>query len=257
MSRPNVLVIAGHDPSGGAGIQADIEAIGACGAHPATVVTALTCQDTVNVHAVMPTDEAFFDDCLTRLLDDMTFAAIKTGVLADVTQVRRVAAVAEALPEIPLVVDPVLVAAGGGRLAADSVAAAMVDDLLPRATISTPNVREAQTLCDGETDIAACGARLTRHGGHVLITGGDETEDTHVHNQLYGRNGRLRAYDWPRLPGTFHGSGCTLAATLAGLLAGGRSLEDAVIEAQHRTWNMLSSAFAAGQGQAIPSRYAR
>ncbi|WP_423823208.1 hydroxymethylpyrimidine/phosphomethylpyrimidine kinase [Salinisphaera sp. SPP-AMP-43] len=255
MRPPNVLILSGHDPSGGAGLQADIEAVAANGGHAASVVTALTRQDTRNVYAVSPVDDTFFAECIDTVIADMPIAAIKTGVLASPTQVETVARLAAAHPELPLVVDPVLTAAGGGELAADPVGRAAREYLFPRATLITPNAGEARRLCDGETDIDRCGAALARHGCHVLITGGDE-EVQDVINHLYAPEGGSRTDRWPRLAGRFHGSGCTLAASIATRLARGDALEQAVARGQDFTWQALETSFLAGQGQAIPNRWA-
>jgi len=252
-ARPNILVLAGHDPSGGAGIQADIESAAANGAHAASVITLLTCQDTANVHGTMPVASAFFRDCLDRVRADMHFAAIKTGVIANTAQVAIIAELARSLPDVPLVVDPVLRAAGGGQLADDAVGLAMHDQLFEHASVITPNAAEARLLCDGEPDIHACGERLSRKARAVLITGGDEAGDDVV-NHLYIEGALIDSARWPRLPGTFHGSGCTLASAVAARLATGQSLQDALAAAQAYTWQTLKHAFAAGRGQKIPAR---
>lgn len=254
MRPPNVLILSGHDPSGGAGLQADIEAVAANGGHAASVITALTRQDTRNVYAVSPVDDRFFAECIDTVTADMPLAAIKTGVLASRAQVETVARLAAARPELPLVIDPVLTAAGGGELAADPVGQAAREFLFRRATLITPNAGEARRLCDGEADIDRCGAALARHGCHVLITGGDENYQD-VINHLYGPDGSSRTARWPRLEGRFHGSGCTLAASIATRLALGDALDQAVARGQEFTWHALKASFPAGQGQAIPNRW--
>ncbi|MES1929692.1 bifunctional hydroxy-methylpyrimidine kinase/ hydroxy-phosphomethylpyrimidine kinase [Salinisphaera dokdonensis CL-ES53] len=253
MKRPNILVIAGHDPSGGAGIQADIEAAAANGAHAATVITLLTCQDTTNVHGVEAVDTAFFARCLDTALADMRFDAIKIGVVANVEQVERIVAVARQLPHVPLVVDPVLRAAGGGTLADDSVGQALRDTLFAHADVVTPNAGEARLLCDGDNDIDRCGARLATHDTCALITGGDEG-DGEVINREYVADRSPVAHAWPRLPGVFHGSGCTLASAIAAQLAHGHDRPTAIRRAQAYVWRTLDAAFAAGHGQRIPAR---
>lgn len=253
MTRPNLLVLAGHDPSGGAGLQADIESAAANGAHAACVVTLLTRQDTTNVYDVSAVDTGFFSACLDTLLADLAFAAIKTGVIASVAQVARIAQLARERPELPLVVDPVLRAAGGGTLADDAVGQATQEELFARACVITPNAAEARLLCAGETDVDRCGARLAEHGCHVLITGGDESGDRVV-NRLYRPDRTSRSFEWTRLPGTFHGSGCTLASAIAARLACGVPLESALAQAQAYTALALTHAFRAGRGQAIPGR---
>lgn len=253
MTRPNILVIAGHDPSGGAGIHADIESAAANGAHAATVLTLLTCQDTTNVHGVSAVDLDFFRRCLDTAVADMDFAAIKIGVVANAAQVERIAALARAHPRVPLVLDPVLTAAGGGALADDSVGLALREQLLPLATVITPNAGEARLLCDGETDLTRCGEQLSARAAHVLITGGDEGKDD-VRNQWFVDGRAARTDTWPRLPGVFHGSGCTLASAIAARLAAGASVDAALAAAQDYTWRTLERGFAAGHGQRIPDR---
>jgi len=254
MERPNILVIAGHDPSGGAGIQADIESAAANGVHAANVITLLTCQDTANVYGVSPVAATFFQQCLDTAQADMTFAAIKTGVIADPDQVERIAQLARAAPAVPLVVDPVLRAAGGGNLADDAVGMAVREQLFPLADMITPNAGEARLLCQGETDIDRCGAQLSAYGCDVLITGGDD-DTAEVVNRLYRAGDCVRSDRWPRLSGTFHGSGCTLASAIAAQLARGHDPETALYAAQAYTHRTLEQAFTAGRGQAIPARW--
>lgn len=250
---PNVLCLSGHDPSGGAGLQADIEAVFAQGAHAAGVITALTRQDTRNAYAVLPTADDEFRAQIDTLLDDMPFAAIKVGLVATVEQVHSIAAVAAALPQVPLVVDPVLRAGGGATLAGDPVARALYDSLFPHATVLTPNADEARLLCTDCADLDACGARLATLAQWVLITGGDEPGDA-VHNVAYASNGQRRDFHWPRLPHHYHGSGCTLSSTIAARLALGDDPEQAVARAQDYTWRSLENGFRAGSGQHIPNR---
>lgn len=253
MIYPNVLVIAGHDPSGGAGLQADIEAVAAQRAHAATVPTLLTCQDTHDVYGVSPVDTDFMRDCIERLLADMRFDAIKIGVVASPEQVRAIRETAERLAPVPLVVDPVLKAAGGGQLADDPVAEALVAELFEHATIVTPNATEARRLCDGEADLDTCGARLAARAQHALITGGDEP-DNEVINTLYSAGETPCVWRWPRLGGPYHGSGCTLGSTLAARLARGDNIRSAVTTAQRQTWQALDAGTAVGSGQPVPRR---
>src|SRR5699024_10809463 len=188
-----------------------------------------------------------------RLLDDMAFAAIKIGVVANAEQVHIIADTVRRLAPIPLVVDPVLKAAGGGRLAADPVATALVDVLFAQATVITPNAAEARHLCAGESDLSVCGRRLAARAQHVLITGGDEPDDT-VINTLYRDNESTRSWRWPRLPHQYHGSGCTMASTLAARLAHGDQPTTAIERAQRLTWDMLEAGVPVGSGQYVPRR---
>lgn len=251
--KPNVLVIAGHDPSGGAGIHADIETIHSLGGLAATLITGLTVQNSQNVQEF----ELVSIDLLQRqadaLLADMSFAAVKIGMTGSPAMVQFIASLLARLPDdIPVVLDPVLAAEAGGSLGETDLPAVLLAKLLPRATLATPNLPEAEQLsgCQG---VATAGRALRQHGvPAVLITGThDDTEA--VHNHLFSDSGEQR-WAWPRLPGSFHGSGCTLAAACAVLLAEGLPLEQALTTAQDYVHRSLKNAWQAGQGQLIPDR---
>ncbi|RJG12098.1 hydroxymethylpyrimidine/phosphomethylpyrimidine kinase [Pseudomonas cavernicola] len=253
-SRPVVLCLSGHDPSGGAGLQADIEALLAQGCHAAPVVTALTVQDTVNVRDFRVLDRAWVIAQANAVIADMPVAAVKLGMLGSIEMVETVLEIMQALPGVPLVCDPVLRAGGGGALGKDEVGYAMRERLLPLATIATPNLPEAQILAelpDGTAD--QCAEKLLPYCQHLLITGGHGDEQE-VHNRLYSRDGSRQTFTCQRLPGSYHGSGCTLASTLAGRLAQGENLASAVQSALAYTWRTLRDAEQLGHGQFVPRR---
>lgn len=252
----NVLVLSGHDPGGGAGYQADIEAIGALGAHGAGMLTALTRQDTRNAYGVSPTSADEFSAAVDTLLADMSFSAAKIGLAGSPEQTTIMAERLRARPALPVVLDPVLRAGGGATLAADPVAEALRDNLFAHTTLLTPNAAEARMLCAGETDLETCGTQLSCRADWVLVTGGDEPGETTT-NRLF-RDGRLvQRFDWPRLAGPFHGAGCTLSAATAARLARGDDVPDAVATAQRYTHDCLAAAFSPGQGQRVPDRFHR
>jgi hydroxymethylpyrimidine/phosphomethylpyrimidine kinase len=246
---PIVLTFAASDPTGGAGLQADLLTLAALGCHPLSVVTGLTVQDTRGVEHL----EAVASDLVTRqasvLLAETKVAAFKVGVLASARNVGAVAAIAAAHEAIPLVLDPVLASGRGDPLAGDDVSPALLETLLPRATVVTPNTLEAERL-GGVQRLLDRGAR------YVLLTGThDETPE--VINRLYERRGLVREDRWKRLPGSYHGSGCTLASAVAAFLAKGRPVAEAVREAQQFTWNALAAGFRSGAGQMLPNRFFR
>ncbi|MDN5938623.1 MAG: hydroxymethylpyrimidine/phosphomethylpyrimidine kinase, partial [Salinisphaera sp.] len=245
---PNVLVFSGHDPSGGAGLQADVEAIGACGAHPAVVVTALTRQDSRNAHEVWPVAPDRFCATLDSLAADLAFAAIKVGLVGSCAQVKAIAAFADTHPDIPLVLDPVLRAGGGATLANEPVAQALTQTLFPRTTLLTPNAAEARSLCSGENDLTTCGQALSRQARHVLVTGGDEPGDWVV-NRLFANGALAQEFRFPKLAGPFHGAGCTLAAAICARLANGESVATAANAAQSYVHKCLAAGFAPGRGR--------
>jgi hydroxymethylpyrimidine/phosphomethylpyrimidine kinase len=255
-SPPTVLVVAGNDPSGGAGIAADLQSITAAGAHPAPVITALTVQDTVNAHAVEPVDAAFVAAQMEAVLGDLRVSAVKIGLLATAAIAAAVADVLARHPSVPVVLDPVLVAAGGARLAEDALIGTILERLCPRTTLLTPNAHEIRRLAPGLGDNAARAAVLRRAGcAFVLAKGGDEADEGggEVINTLYGPP-EPRTFHWPRLAGSFHGSGCTLASACAARLAHGDSVEEAVARAQAMTHAWLERAFQPGRGQLVPLR---
>ena len=253
--KPAVLVIAGHDPTGGAGIQADIEALASQGCRAATVVTALTVQDTRGVQRFQPVDPEFATAQAQAILVDMPIAAIKIGMLGTASMVHAVQALLKQHPDLPIVLDPVLHGGGGGALSDSTVSTAIRSQLLPLTTLATPNSPEARRLAPEGTTPEECATRLLRTGCRsVLVTGTPETGDDVVHT-LYETNGDTTRFRCPRLPGEYHGSGCTLSAAIAGRIALGEPLTKAVDRAQRYTWNTLQHAVRAGRGQLLPHRF--
>lgn len=252
--RPIVLSFSGHDPSGGAGIQADIETLASHQCHAASVITALTEQDTRNVRRLIPqTPENIISQAQT-LLGDMTVSAFKIGLLGYAETALAVHAILKQYPDVPVVLDPVLAAGGGADLCGDRLMSTLVDMLLPCTTVLTPNSEEARKLTNLD-DLEDCGLSLLDSGcEYVLITGGHEPTAT-VQNQLFHDGCRWETYTWDRLPGSYHGSGCTLATSVAALLAHGLSPVQAVLEAQEYAWNSLNAAYKTGQGQLNPNRF--
>jgi len=255
---PIVLAFAASDPSGGAGIQADILTLASMGCHPLSVLTAITVQDTMGVEGVQPLDAEWVADQARCLLEDMPVDAFKIGVLGSVENIAAIAEILADYPDVPLVLDPVLASGRGDELASDEMLHALRELLLPRTTILTPNSTEARRLADGEDDeepsLALCAQRLIETGcGYVLITGTHEPT-AQVVNTLYGKGGVVRSDSWERLPGSYHGSGCTLSSAIAAMLANGLELPEAVREAQDYTWHALANAYRPGMGQFLPDR---
>lgn len=253
---PSVLVLSGNDPSGGAGIAADIQAITAMAAHPAPVITTLTVQDTVNATEVASVDAALVVRQAQAVLADLDVAAIKIGLLGSVEVATAVAGLLDEHADLPVVLDPVLVAAGGARLAEAELADVLLDRLLPLTTVLTPNTPELHALVDRGSDEERAAELVGRGAQWVLVKGAD-ADTPEVHNVLHGRGGEVEILTWSRLPGTYHGSGCTLAAAIAALLARGEDVIDAVGAAQRYTWEALRRGFRPGKGQRIPNRFLR
>jgi hydroxymethylpyrimidine/phosphomethylpyrimidine kinase len=252
-SRPLVLCLSGLDPSGGAGLQADIETVTALGGHALGLVTALTAQDTRNVALVVPTDAALLRRQLQLLLADCRPQAIKLGLLGGPQQLP---AILEAIGRcgVPVVCDPVLRAGGGAELQGEEAIQALRERLFPLVTVLTPNAAEARRLCPDSAALDACGASLLAAGcGHVLITGGDEP-GAEVVNNWYAPERPPQRMRWPRLQQTFHGAGCTLAAAIATLLARGLPVAAALQQGQEWTQQALQRAIRVGHGRPIPGR---
>ena len=256
---PIVLAFAATDPSGGAGLQADVLTLASMGCHPLTVVTAVTIQDTMGIEEIMALDAEWVADQARCVLEDMPVTAIKIGVIGSIENITAIAEVVSDYPEVPLVLDPVLASGRGDELATDEMISALRELLIPQTTIITPNSIEARRLVqeDGEDDLdlAECASRLLALGcEYVLITGTHENT-TQVVNTLYSQEGVVRTDSWERLPGSYHGSGCTLASAIAATIANGLNISDAVKDAQEYTWQTLKAAFRTGMGQHITDRW--
>lgn len=244
MSLPTVLVFAGLDPGGGAGLAADVLAIAAQGAHALPVATALTVQDNNRVHAVQPVDAALVLRQAEALIDTCTIGAVKIGIPGNRENARAIAGLLQRLravdPDVPIVLDPVLASGHGDVLGAGDPVESLAE-LLALATIALPNEPEAVQL--GSVPCP-----------HLLITGG-HGDGRFVVNRWYRGNELLRRWRWPRLPGAYHGSGCTLAAALAGRLALGEGMLAALGAAQAYCHAALAQSFAIAPGQRIPRRF--
>ncbi len=244
---PRILVIAGSDSGGGAGIQADIKTAMALGAYASTAITALTAQDTRGVHAIHPVPATFLRQQIDLALADPGADAIKTGMLGDAAAIETVAA-ALAGSTRPLVIDPVMVAKGGASLLLANALGALKRALLPLATLITPNLPEAEALTGltiaTPADMRSAAEMLLTLGvPAVLLKGGHARGDTVT--DLLATDAGIIAFTRPRLATRHtHGTGCTLATAIACGLAAGLPLPDAV----ERARNYVQAAIAAAPG---------
>ena len=251
---PAVMAFSGNDPTGGAGIQADIEALASMGCHTAPVITSLTIQDTQDIQGYVPIDASLLVQQARAVLEDMPIAAFKIGMLGSVEVIEAVHTVLIDYPDIPVILDPVLIAGGGNEIADEEMIDAITTLLLPQTTILTPNSIEARLLAHEADSLDACAQELLERGcDYVLVTGTHEAT-ANVTNTLYGNRRKLDSFSWDRLPNSYHGSGCTLASAIAGLLAQGMEPFSAVHEAQEYTWESLRAAYRLGMGQHLPNR---
>src|SRR2546422_9325210 len=245
---PIVLAFSASDPTGGAGVQADLLTLASMGCHARSVITAITVQDTAGVENRQAVDSEWVVDQARLVLGDMPVAAFKVGMVGSIENIAAIAEGVSDYPDVPLVFDPVLASGRGDELATEDMISAMCELLLPQTTILTPNSREARRLVqsDGEDDeeeLALSGAAeklLSLGCEYVLITGTHENTPQVV-NTLYGPEGIVRSDSWERLPGSYHGSGCTLAAAIAAALANGLELPASGREGQGYTPNNLNN----------------
>jgi hydroxymethylpyrimidine/phosphomethylpyrimidine kinase len=241
-------------------MQADILTLSSMGCHALSVVTAITIQDTMGVDDVLPIDAEWVADQARCVLEDVPVAVFKIGLLGSIEAVAAIAEVVSDYPDIPLVLDPVLASGRGDELASEDLISAMRELLIPQTTLLTPNSLEVRRLTqdedseDDNLELAECANKLLNLGcEYVLITGTHENTPQ-VINTLYEQQGIVRSDTWQRLPGTFHGSGCTLASAIAATIANGLAVPEAVRDAQEYTWQTLKHAYRTGMGQLVPDR---
>ncbi|WP_280721171.1 MULTISPECIES: hydroxymethylpyrimidine/phosphomethylpyrimidine kinase [unclassified Janthinobacterium] len=248
--RPVVLVFAGLDPSGGAGLAADILAIAAQGVHALPVITALTVQDNDRVFGVEAVAPAMLCRQAQALIAKIAIDAVKIGIPGSAANAAVIAQLIAQLrlvrPDLPVVLDPVL-ASGHGDLLSKGDAVLALTPLLPVTTLIVPNGPEALAL-GGAESLRAQGCK------NVLLTGGHGEGEVIV-NRWCDSAGGEREWRWPRLPGAFHGSGCTLASAIAARLALGHPLAEALALAQSYCHAALAGAYAIAPGQGIPQRF--
>ena len=187
-------------------------------------------------------------------MSDIPVQAIKIGLIGDVETARAIHSILRQYPAIPVILDPVLAAGGGTELANLKLIEIIKELLLPVTTVLTPNSTEARRLA-GFDDLEDCGLNLLQQGcEYVLITGTHESTPE-VSNQLFHDDRCEETYNWNRLPHSYHGSGCTLATSIAALIAKGLDSAQAIAEAQEYTWDSLNAGYRPGSGQFVPNRF--
>ena len=254
--KPVVMCFSGLDPTGGAGLQADMETLLSLGCHCAPVATAMTVQNTRNASRIIPTDPDLIEEQARAILADMPVRCFKLGLLGSIDLIRKLQGLLREYADIPVIMDPVSAAGGGYEFAGEEVLTAMRESLIPLATVLTPNSMELAQLTQlaSGAEFGEAAKELLRAGcGHVLLTGGHES-GKEVLNRWFQVDHEPVAFRWPRLEHEYHGSGCTLAAAIAGNLALGNEMEDALRLAQEFTWNALDHGFRPGAGQHLPDR---
>lgn len=251
---PVVMTFAGNDPTGGAGIHADIETLASMGCHAAPIVTAITVQDTQHVKEYHAVDATLVIAQARAVLEDMPVSAFKIGMVGSVLNAEAIHTILRDYPDVPIILDPIVSSGGGDALSSEAIRDAIVNLLFPLTTVLTPNSLEARTFAPLADTLEACGQELLDYGCEFVLITGTHENAPEVHNQLYGNRRRLETYTWKRLPHQYHGSGCTLASAIAGLLSQGREPFTAIYEAQEYTWESLNDGYRLGMGQFIPNR---
>ena len=246
--RGRVLVIAGSDSGGGAGIQADIKTVTALAGYAATAVTAITVQNTLGVTGVFSIPVEVIEAQGRVVLDDIGADAIKTGMLGDIATVEAVARLVDRAGDVPAVIDPVMIAKGGAALLPEQAISAITSVLVPRAALLTPNAPEAATLTgipvETTDDLRRAGEDLLRRGAKAVLMKGGHVAGARVVDVLMTSKGEA-TFEGDRIDTRHtHGTGCTLASACATGLAQGLPLEEAV----SRAWGYVREAIARAPG---------
>ena len=251
-AKPVVLALSGHDPSGAAGVQADIEALAHAGCHCVSVLTSLTAQNTAVFKSMTLQTAAGFREQLRLLTEDIAVDACKIGLIGSVELVRTIGDYL-AGAQLPVALDPVLGAGAGADLSSPDLLHALTEHLLPQASVITPNLEEAVALTGRRDPEQALHGLLDLGCKTALITTSEQTPEQ-VTNIWMDQARTLHTYRWDKLPGVYHGSGCTLSAYLAGQLARDEPMRSAVEQAQRYTWQTLKRARQLGASQLHPQR---
>lgn len=253
-TTPVVMSLSSHDPSGSAGIQADIETTASLGCHCTPVITALCAKDTQDLKEVVPIESPLLIEQARAILEDMPVKVVKLGFVGSVDNVEAIHTILQDYPELPVILDPVTSVCNSELLDAPAIISATESLLLPIATIATPDLVEAHELAQQADNIDACAAEILESGcEYVLITGAKRTQNSYE-NSLYGKQGLIKRYPWERLKLFSHGCGATLAASIACYIAHGLRLVDAVEQGQNFTWHALAASRRLGMGKRIPNR---
>jgi hydroxymethylpyrimidine/phosphomethylpyrimidine kinase len=253
--KPVILCFSGHDPSGGAGITADIEAITSNCCYAATVITAVTVQDSQDVMSFAPMPADLVVEQARAILEDMPVAAIKIGMVGSSEVAEAIHSVLHDYPSIPVIYDPVFSTEKDGALSTDDLVDSVRNMLLPLTTILTPNIFEVHQLAPGSDTATAAAMGLLEDGPQYILLTGTHAKTLDVQHAVYSGHRELERFHYDRLPDKYHGSGCTLAASLAAFTALGQDAVSASHQALDYTQQTLIHATRLGMGQLHPNRF--
>lgn len=252
-SSNNILVIGGHDPSGGAGIQADIETVSALGAHACSLITCHTVQNSQSMNNQYPSSATIFREQANALLQDIEFSAIKIGAISSIGILKEIIQILESLNEIPIVVDPVIAASYGSEFGEPTLFKEIFNSLLPMTSLITPNLSELNQLTALSKNDDAIQTILNTGCKGLLLTNTDSHKDKKIEH-IYHSSDTQHIFECQRLEGEFHGSGCTLSTAIATYLSIETDIPKAISMAIDYTVNSIQHAKRPGKGQAIPKR---
>ena len=254
------MTFSATDPSGGAGLQADVQTISSLNCHPVSIATGFSVQDTTGVEKLIAVDSELVNDQARLILKDMQISIFKLGVLGSKDNIIAISKIITDHPDIPLIIDPILASGRGDKFLDGDTINLMMKSLFPKSLLITPNIVEARQLVTNGVEninlsISDCVGHFREIGCQNILITGTHDNTKNVTNTLYSPIDRITPYHWERLPGNYHGSGCTLTSAISAYYALGLSIGEAVEEAQLFTWKTLKNSFKPGKGQMIPNRF--
>ncbi len=254
-TKPAVMCFSGLDPSGGAGIQADIESFASLGCHVCPMITSLTAQNTENLIQSYPVDSTILEQQADIIINDFSIQWIKIGLMGSPAVIDTLVKIANNNTTLNIELDPILAAREAKQLAGQVQKEKITHQLLPLTFLVTPNSQEAHELAPEFKSLADCAKQILDTGcKHILITDCKPNTNSIV-NQLWNHQGIVQEDEWPRLPDTYHGSGCTLSSAITACLAKHKTLLEAVTIGQSFAWKACQQGQPLGQGQLLPDRF--
>lgn len=252
--KGRVLIMAGSDSSGGAGIQADIKTVTVLGGYAATAITALTAQNTQGVFGVLGIDPAFITLQAELMIDDIGVDCLKTGMLHSVPVIRAVTDILDGKAAgVPVVIDPVMISQSGSRLLEEDAVESVIELLVPRATVLTPNIPEAEVLTgmriNSDDDMIIAAEKIGAMGANAVLLKGGHSQGDRIVDILWDREHGVSGFEETRIPSdNNHGTGCTLASAIATGIAQELNLADAVARARAYVREAIRTAPDFGKG---------
>ena len=249
-SADTVLLFSGLDPSGAAGVSADIETINQFGITPLPIITTLTVQNTQNVTFLEATNNSLIQAQFKSIKEDIDFKVVKIGLLGSSSQIKTIAKLLINRSDLFIVLDPIIVSSSDNELSTDSMIEAMRNDLIPLCSLLTPNLSELSSLAPGLNEQSAVASLKCPW---VLVTTSDSSE-VEIEHRLYHHSNLVSKFTYKKLPENYHGSGCTLSSAISALIATDVSVEDSCRRALDYTYQTLLNAKKLGKMQYHPNR---